>query len=94
MRRLKIQRVSRVPPIPTTIIVIPNVQLSIFKHLLIVQKNKHPPYIILRKEFQQKSDFFNKVSQKAFPFYFKRLYSFVLSISKLFGLVHEGFKAG
>ncbi len=29
-KRLKIQRVRRVPPIPTTIIVIPNVQLSIF----------------------------------------------------------------
>jgi hypothetical protein len=34
MRRLKIQRVRSVPPIPTTIIVIPNVQLSM-RYLLI-----------------------------------------------------------
>jgi hypothetical protein len=30
MQRLKIHRVRRVPPIPTTTIVIPNVQLSMF----------------------------------------------------------------
>jgi len=33
MRRLKIQRVKIVPPIPTTTIVIPKVQLSITKYL-------------------------------------------------------------
>ena len=33
MRRLKIQRVKSVPPIPTISIVIPNVQLSIFIEL-------------------------------------------------------------
>ena len=37
MRRLKIQRVSSVPPIPTMIIVIPNVQLSMLKYLLIIK---------------------------------------------------------
>ena len=31
MRRLKIQRVKSVPPIPTMIIVIPNVQLSMIQ---------------------------------------------------------------
>ncbi len=34
IRRLKIQRVRSVPPIPTMIIVIPNVQLSILIYLL------------------------------------------------------------
>ena len=34
MRRLKIQRVKSVPPIPTMIIVNPNVQLSILRYLL------------------------------------------------------------
>jgi len=62
MRRLKIQRVSRVPPIPTMIIVIPNVQLSIIAYLL---KIWHPPYTIIKIEFQQKSDFFNKVRLKS-----------------------------
>ncbi len=37
MRRLKIQRVSSVPPIPTMIIVIPNVQLSILRYLLLIK---------------------------------------------------------
>jgi hypothetical protein len=35
MMRLKIQRVSNVPPIPTMIIVIPNVQLSMMYLLMI-----------------------------------------------------------
>jgi hypothetical protein len=35
IRRLKIQRVKRVPPIPTMIIVIPNVQLSMMYLLMI-----------------------------------------------------------
>jgi len=35
--RLKIQRVSSVPPIPTMIIVIPNVQLSILRYLLLIK---------------------------------------------------------
>jgi hypothetical protein len=37
MRRLKIQSVRSVPPIPTIIIVIPNVQLSMLIHLLVIQ---------------------------------------------------------
>jgi len=37
MRRLKIQRVSSVPPIPTMIIVIPKVQLSMLKPLLLIK---------------------------------------------------------
>jgi hypothetical protein len=36
MSRLKIQRVRIVPPIPMTIIVIPNVQLSMLKYLLLI----------------------------------------------------------
>jgi uncharacterized protein (DUF697 family) len=36
MHRLKIQRVRSVPPIPTMIIVIPNVQLSMLMYLLII----------------------------------------------------------
>jgi hypothetical protein len=39
MHRLKIQRVRRVPPIPTTIIVIPNVQLSIFIFIYLLMKD-------------------------------------------------------
>ena len=35
--RLKIQRVKSVPPIPTMIIVIPNVQLSILRYLLLIK---------------------------------------------------------
>ena len=58
MIRLKIQRVSSVPPIPTMIIVIPNVQLSIMTYLLKIWLS---PYTIIKMEFQQKSDFFNKV---------------------------------
>jgi hypothetical protein len=37
MRRLRIQRVNNVPPIPTMIIVIPNVQLSILRYLLLIK---------------------------------------------------------
>jgi hypothetical protein len=42
MHRLKIQRVRRVPPIPTTIIVIPNVQLSILNYLLMICRDHDP----------------------------------------------------
>ncbi len=42
MHRLKIQRVRRVPPIPTTIIVIPNVQLSMLDYLLIMLRDHGP----------------------------------------------------
>jgi hypothetical protein len=37
MMRLKIQRVNSVPPIPTMIIVIPKVRLSIFGYLLFIK---------------------------------------------------------
>ena len=37
MRRLKIQRVNRVPPMPTMIIVTPNVQLSMLRYLLLIK---------------------------------------------------------
>jgi hypothetical protein len=36
MHRLKIQSVRSVPPIPTMIIVIPNVQLSMSRYLLMI----------------------------------------------------------
>jgi hypothetical protein len=36
MHRLKIQSVRSVPPIPTTIIEIPNVQLSMLIYLLVI----------------------------------------------------------
>ena len=70
MSRLKIQSVNMVPPIPTMIIVIPKVQLSILKYLLDVKKIvyrtipllEHSSYITSKQEFQQKSDFFNKVT--------------------------------
>ncbi len=61
MIRLKIQRISNVPPIPTMIIVIPNVQLSIITYLLKIWLS---PYTIIKMEFQQKSDFFNKVRKE------------------------------
>jgi hypothetical protein len=37
MRRLKIQRVNSVPPIPTMIIVTPKVQLSMLLYLLFIK---------------------------------------------------------
>ncbi len=37
MRRLKIQSVNSVPPIPTMIIVIPKVQLSMLRYLLLIK---------------------------------------------------------
>ena len=48
MRRLKIQRVKSVPPIPTTIIVIPKVQLSIVK---IPPINRNPKSEEQRQQF-------------------------------------------
>ncbi len=56
MRRLKIQRVNSVPPIPTMIIVIPKVQLSMLKYLLLIKASYLKPvlYITLKKDFQQK----------------------------------------
>jgi len=37
MRRLKIKRVRSVPPIPTTIIVTPNVELAILIYLQVIK---------------------------------------------------------
>lgn len=56
MRRLKIQRVSSVPPIPTMTIVVPNVQLSILKYLLLIKAFYLKPvlYTTVKKDFQQK----------------------------------------
>jgi len=42
MRRLKIQRVRSVPPIPTMIIVTPNVQLSMM-YLLMIHREAMSP---------------------------------------------------
>ena len=56
MRRLKIQRVNSVPPIPTMIIVIPKVQLSMLKYLLLIKAFYLKPvlYTTVKKDFQQK----------------------------------------
>ena len=56
MRRLKIQRVNSVPPIPTMIIVIPKVQLSMLKYLLLIKAFYLKPvlYTTIKKDFQQK----------------------------------------
>ncbi len=54
MMRLKIQRVSNVPPIPTMTIVIPNVQLSMLEYLLLIKASRPKPvlYTTLEKDFQ------------------------------------------
>jgi hypothetical protein len=56
MRRLKIQRVNSVPPIPTMIIVIPKVQLSMLNYLLFIKASYLKPvlYTTVGKDFQQK----------------------------------------
>ena len=94
MTRLRIQRVNRVPPIPTTIIVIPNVQLSISRYLL---DNQSKNIILISPQkgiFNKKSDFFNKVSRGFIPLNINTLGYNVLPCLELFGLVHEGFEAG
>ncbi len=54
--RLNIQRVKSVPPIPTMIIVIPNVQLSMLKYLLLIKASylKLVLYTTVENDFQQK----------------------------------------
>jgi hypothetical protein len=56
MMRLKIQRVSSVPPIPTMIMVIPKVQLSMLRYLLLFEASCLKPvlYTTVEKDFQQK----------------------------------------
>ncbi len=49
MQKPKIQRVRIVPPMPTTTIVIPNVQLSMLDYLLMISrdhgpKERRPPF--------------------------------------------------
>jgi hypothetical protein len=56
MMRLKIQRVNSVPPIPTMTIVIPKVQLSMSKYLLLTKASYPKPvlYTTVERDFQQK----------------------------------------
>ena len=60
MRRLKIQRVNSVPPIPTMTIVIPNVQLSMLKYLLLIKASylKSCPLYHPKKGFSTKKVIF------------------------------------
>ncbi len=47
MQRPKIHRVRRVPPIPTTTMVIPNVQLSMLDYLLMISRDHGPEETML-----------------------------------------------
>lgn len=70
MHRLKIQRVRRVPPIPTTIIVIPNVQLSILNYLLMISRDHDPEkndITLYRPEIEQTVNVREGASRKVTP---------------------------
>jgi hypothetical protein len=70
MHRLKIQRVRRVPPIPTTIIVIPNVQLSMLNYLLMIYRDHGPKkkdFTFYRSNIEQKVKARVGASRKEMP---------------------------
>jgi hypothetical protein len=94
MRRLKIQRVKTVPPIPTTTIVIPNVQLSIAAFLPKDLRLSNHLISSQKRNFNKKVIFLTSWSRKDIYFGFNKLSSFIFLVSIFFGLVHEGFEAG